>query len=312
MIRPVKPESDAAEIAVLIKKSFRPWLDADNIAYLDNLREAGIDAEKHPLWTGITGFPYDLSGVVCTDNAGKIVGIINANQFSLNGSSCCLVSNVCVDPKYRGQGIASRMLHEIERLQRKKGVWGAYLQVRTENPKTVALYKKSGYRITDLRETWIRPEKVHETDTKSSILRVSHVPASDEVKFQEMFDRYYPRSILWNLGYRRDLFTPGRQADIISRLSSRVNRFFRVTGEDGNTEAWAAMQQFNGETDLFWFVPAEDLPEEEFSMILKLCINEYRGKKPLKLDLPAPAPGKIIQEAGFTRQQTVAWMWKRL
>ena len=70
-IRPIDPEKDAESIADLVMKCFRPWLEIDNINYLHQLRDAGTDALAHPFLTKITGFPYKLPGIVCTDNSGR-------------------------------------------------------------------------------------------------------------------------------------------------------------------------------------------------------------------------------------------------
>ena len=39
-IRPIDISKDAAEIAALIRTSFRPWLDHGNLEYLDKLEKA--------------------------------------------------------------------------------------------------------------------------------------------------------------------------------------------------------------------------------------------------------------------------------
>ena len=109
-IRPIKIEKDASEIAALVRSSFRPWLDRENIDFLNNLEKAGNEARAFPFWTMLTGFPFTMTGVVCTDEAGSIIGVISTYPFYLREQKCSLIANVCVAPEHRKKGIASRMI----------------------------------------------------------------------------------------------------------------------------------------------------------------------------------------------------------
>ena len=129
-IRPIQPEKDASDIAQLIRTSFRPWLDLENLDYLDRLQEEGLYALQHPFLTRFYSFPYKLEGVVCRDQSGVLLGLINTFFFNLNGERCCLIANVCVEPSHRKEGIASHMLTEVERMQTSDGVRNIYLQAR--------------------------------------------------------------------------------------------------------------------------------------------------------------------------------------
>lgn len=310
-IRPVQPEKDASNIAGLVQTCFGPWLDLENVEYLKALRQEGDYARVHPLLTRITSFPYKLEGVVCEDSDQKLLGLINAYYFSLRFRACCLVANVCVEPSYRKKGIASEMLKEIERMQISKGIRDIFLQARLANPETLDFYRRRGFRVTDYRETWVRPV-LKDAEAKSPEYRFERVPASDMQHFRHLFDLRYPESVRWNLNYRESLFRPGIAADLRNRLESPQNRFCRLTDRSGNVRAWAAYQKLSGFADMLWIVPAEDAGDEEYPKFLAALAAAYKGQRPLKIDVPVGKNASIYEKAGFRHMQTLAWMWKRL
>ena len=309
-IRPIDISKDAAEIAVLIRTGFRPWLDHGNLEYLNNLEKAGNDAKKNPFWTNLTGFPYSMSGVVCTDTSGTVIGTVSTSLFYLHERKCCLLTNVCVAPSHRKQGIASHMIEKIARLQSDAGTYGLYLQTRMAGTGLKDFYRKQGFSATDFRETWILPE--NKSIKPSSDIHIEHVPESDSTLFRRMFEHRYPETVLWNLDYPEDLFQPGKIPDLLNRLFSSGRRFLRAIDSGSRTVTWAAFQNMNEGADVLWFIPNEDMPDTSLSDALCSICADYKGRRALKADVPAGISGKIFQQTGFARQQTLAWMWRRL
>ena len=310
-IHPIQPDKDAAEIAQLIRTSFRPWLDLENLDYLDRLRDEGLYALHHPFLTGFSAFPYKLDGVICRDRSGALLGVINTFFFNLNGNRCCLIANVCVEPSHRREGIASHMLTEAERMLAAEGIGNIYLQARLAVPETVAFYRHRGFRVTDYRETLVCPAG-QTGSAASSRLRLERVPDSDQEAFGRMMKERYPATVLWNLDYKEGLFRTGLFAEVGNILSAPVNRFRRVVDPDGTVLAWAAWQRLGGFADRLWEIPNGILPDRIHADVLKFLRDSYRGKKPLKADIPAGEFTDAYREAGFRHMQTLAWMWKRL
>ena len=309
-IRPIDIGKDAAEIAALIRTSFRPWLDHGNLEYLDKLEKAGCDAKRNPFWTNLTGFPYNMAGVVCTDASGTVVGTVSTSPFYLHERKCCLLTNVCVSPSHRKQGIASHMIDKIAHSQSDAGTYGLYLQTRMADTGLKDFYRKQGFAVTDFRETWILPE--NKRINQDSNIHIETVPESDSQLFQRMFGHRYPETVLWNLDYPEDLFQPGKIPDLLNRLFSTGRRFLKAVDCNSRTAAWAAFQSMNEGADVLWFIPNEDIPEASLSEALCRICADHKGGKALKADVPAGISGKIFQTAGFTHQQTLAWMWRRL
>lgn len=310
-IRPVVPEKDAAAIALLVKDSFRPWLDRENLDYLEKLRREGLAALQHPFWSGLTSFPYRLDGVVCHKSSGELLGLINTYYFYLNGRQCCLLANVCVRDEYRGEGIASRMLQETERIQTEAGVRDLFLQARLSKPETVVFYRKRGFRVTDYRETWVSPKRPGRKSAHE-LYRLEPVSAADESVFRPLFAERYPASVLWNLNYKAGLFRTGVVSRILNFLESPVNRFRRAVDAEGRTAAWAVWQKLDGFADQLWMVPGPDVPQALHGGLLSFLRDAYAGSKPLKVDCPAGASDAGFKQAGFCYWQTLTWMWKGL
>ena len=146
----------------------------------------------------------------------------------------------------------------------------------------------------------------------ASETHIEPVPESDSTMFRRMFQQRYPETVLWNLDYPEDLFQPGKFPDFLNRLFSPGRRFLRAIDNGGRTAAWAAFQNMNEGADVLWFIPNEDMPVDSLPGALCSICAEYKGRRALKADVPAGMSGKIFQRAGFTCQQTLAWMWKRL
>ena len=310
-IRPIEPEKDAEEIAKLIRGSFRPWFDHDNIEYLNQLEREGEKAILHPLWTKIMGFPYNLSGVVCTDKD-KITGVINTYPFYQNGRKCCLVANVCTAPEYRNKGVAAHMILEVEKMHRKQNTYGLYLQARTETAGTIKMYKNRGFSVTDFRKTWIYPAKKQVQQLIPTEFRIANVPVSEKSLLESMFQARYPKSILWNLDYKDELFDTGLLSKINRFLSLSPNQLKRVLNAEGETKLWYAIQHLREDLAQLWMIPNKNTTDPEIKQSLNAILRNWRGNRALRLDTPAADSDEKYKSAGFTLQQTLAWMFKRL
>lgn len=308
-IRPIKIEQDASGIAALVRDGFRPWLDHENLAYLDHLEKAGNEARSFPIWTSLAGFPYTMTGVVCINEAGSIIGVISTYPFYLRNRKCCLIANVCVAPEYRRQGIAGHMIEEAADLERQSGSYGLYLQTRMAQKELVTFYMDNGFTVTDYRETWILPAGSHPVPSGGMCLQF--VPGSEMAQFHSALDLRYPETVRWNLDYSEDLFQSGKFSNLLNRLSFSGNRFYRVQDERG-TAAWAACQTGKEGGDSLWFIPCAGISGTRLGDALRTACSGYKGKNSLKLDVPAGSSESIYRSIGFVYQQTLAWMWRRL
>ena len=60
-------------------------------------------------------------------------------------SDYCIIHRLCVNPKYQNQGVAKETLGHIETILRESGTESIRLDVFTENPYALKLYRGNGY-----------------------------------------------------------------------------------------------------------------------------------------------------------------------
>lgn len=110
-------------------------LDAD-LAHRD-----GEDHSFYAQFNGLTHLNHAL--VLYQGNMAVACGAIKRfNETSVE------VKRMFVQPEYRGQGLASKVLVGLEDWAKKLGFTACVLETGLRQPEAIALYKKNGYLIT--------------------------------------------------------------------------------------------------------------------------------------------------------------------
>ena len=121
-------EEDLEQVAELEKSIFStPWSKA---AFSDSLQR-----------------PYSHFFVAVAD---EIVGYCGVHNLGGDGE----ITNVAVEPKYRGQKIAYEMLDFAMEETKKAGVQAFTLEVRTSNTPAIKLYEKLGFVSQGVRKNF--------------------------------------------------------------------------------------------------------------------------------------------------------------
>ncbi len=79
------------------------------------------------------------------ESGGEIVATVIGGFDGRRG----LIYHLAVDSAFRGQGIGSRLMDEVERRLRAKGCRRAYLHVTVDNHEAVEYYEKRGWQLMD-------------------------------------------------------------------------------------------------------------------------------------------------------------------
>jgi len=87
---------------------------------------------------------YDSAGLIAELN-GEIVGFVIAKIYEDRKSATGHILTIDVSPKHRRKGIGLRLLQEIERIFKDKGVRVCFLEAREDNIAALNLYQKFGY-----------------------------------------------------------------------------------------------------------------------------------------------------------------------
>jgi len=77
---------------------------------------------------------------------GEIAGFVIGKIYRDNKSSTGHILTIDVSPKYRRKGIGLKLLQELERILKKRGVKACFLEAREDNIAALSLYRKHGYK----------------------------------------------------------------------------------------------------------------------------------------------------------------------
>jgi ribosomal-protein-alanine acetyltransferase len=88
---------------------------------------------------------YNSIGLVAKVN-NKIVGFIIGRIYAEEGFLIGHILTLDISPSHRQKGIGQKLLLEIEKMFKEKGIQECRLEVREDNIAAINLYKKLGYK----------------------------------------------------------------------------------------------------------------------------------------------------------------------
>jgi putative acetyltransferase len=101
------------------------------------------DGEDHAFYTQFDKLDKINNVVVCYQDDVAI----GCGAFKEFDSDTVEIKRMFVHPDYRGKGIASRILKELEVWASECGYTSCVLETGKNNPDAIALYRKSGYEV---------------------------------------------------------------------------------------------------------------------------------------------------------------------
>jgi ribosomal-protein-alanine N-acetyltransferase len=120
-----------------------------SIRHLDRLYEIEIECFEREAFTKqqIAHLLTDYNSVslvakVNSEIIGFIIGMIYLERNSLTGH----ILTIDISPIHRRKGTAQKLLQEIEKIFKEKGVKACRLEVREDNIAALRLYQKFGYK----------------------------------------------------------------------------------------------------------------------------------------------------------------------
>lgn len=147
-IRPVAPLRDLPSVVGLIDEAFRGELGLPAQHTLRDLRRLSRTAWLLGPFLWMTPFAELLAGFVWAEGQ-EVVGNVTVTASRGGGPGCWLISNVVVDPAYRGRGIGRALMEEaLSHIYHRNGRL-AVLQVRANNQVALRLYEDMGFVAVD-------------------------------------------------------------------------------------------------------------------------------------------------------------------
>ncbi len=87
---------------------------------------------------------------------GRIVGFIIVTYGEM--ANAAMIETIDVDPLFQNMGIGSALLREAEREIRLRGINRAQLEVAERSEKSLWIYRKAGYEVTEFLEKYYHYE----------------------------------------------------------------------------------------------------------------------------------------------------------
>ena len=127
-------------------KIIRTNSDNPNFISLVKLLDADLaerDGEDHPFYAQFNKIDKIKYAVVAYENE-KSVSCGAIKEFSPNTME---VKRMYTLPEFRGKGIATKVLIELEKWTKELGYEMCILETGKKQPEAIALYKKTGYKL---------------------------------------------------------------------------------------------------------------------------------------------------------------------
>jgi putative acetyltransferase len=102
---------------------------------------AEIDGEDHLFYAQLNKMPGICPAIVAFEN-GKPVGCGAIRKFA---PGVMEVKRMYTEPAYRGKGIATQILAELENRAKELNCHACVLETGKRQPEAISLYKKNGY-----------------------------------------------------------------------------------------------------------------------------------------------------------------------
>ena len=305
-LRPVDVRTDLWAIADLIELCFSGQMDSDGREYVRHLRRTAQNPENiHMIPGSNEQVSSPLSGYVWVED-GRIVGNLTLIPFYRGDRWLYLICNVAVHPDYRLRGIAQALTQAgIQHVsdQRAYAVW---LQVRSDNPGAVHLYRKLGFRERATRTTWVLPDILPLPPRVPLGYSIVKRRNPDWPLQQAWLNNTYPPAVTWNLSLDEKRFSPGILRSLERFLAAETLLQWSVLA--GNTLCGVLSWEPHPSQEMIW--PAVN-PEFEPGALLAL-LSHLRRENPedrrLTVNYPAGRAVSAFEQAGFYPLNTLIWM----
>jgi len=305
-IRPYNVIKDLGKVADLVEVCFANTLDADSKRYLNHMQNVAKD--KISLrWARfipeLANLP--LTGFVWEED-GKLVGNITLIPYYVKGKRFFLIANVAVHPEFRRRRIAHLLtLHAMEYIKQ-QGVSSVWLHARDENPHAINLYSRLGFSKHTRRTSWI-------SDNDGKIIQIQNKNHIGSLKKQHWNSQRkwiianYPPELSWYMPLNIHNLNPDIFGFVYRIL---MNNHVVQWGYFQNNQLLGAVswqESSNFANNLWLAVP----PNSDESVVTQLLIHARYyapSSRPMKLNFQSDQYAEAIQQAGFSKQQTLIWM----
>ncbi len=279
---PVSLRRDLPAIVDLIEVCFAPTLDSGGRAALDDMRAL---SRTGPLLWLLAHVDHSLPlmcGFVWFES-GRLVGNVTVTPSGFDRD--WVISNVAVEPAYRRQGIARRlMIAALDFAAHKHG--GTLLQVDADNPPARDLYLSLGFQEQRLFTQWRRPGYYRppslppEAPVLRRLTRTDSANAARVLALAEAVRPNHLGGLGWLRPTRPQALRPPRLVDLRYALSgSRSDVWFLPGSGERVDGALRIESRLGGVTRTFDLLVDPDRGGGLDSLLLTVALNQITDRR---------------------------------
>lgn len=306
-IRPIVLRKDLLEIADLIDLCFSENMDAEGRDYLRHIRQIA---------RGLGGFLVEgttpensqlpFHGYLWEDN-GRIIGNLTLIQVRKVDRYTYLIANVAVHPDWRGRGIGTQLTERAIAHVREHGGRKIHLQVRSDNPTAIHIYRELGFEETARRTTWVWNPEMKSMPERSGEILVAKRRKDEWSEQKEWLRRIYPWSLTWNLPFNMERIKPG------------FWHFLEVLLEGGYLKGWSAYQGGKdigtavwesgaSGSDYVWIGSVPEWENEAIHALLPVVLHNINQPQRISINYPEGQAREAFIRSGMKEELTLIWM----
>jgi putative acetyltransferase len=128
---------------IILKRTNSSAIDFHNLVVLLDIDLKIKDGEEHDFYAQFNTVDNIKNVVVCYEES-TAIGCGAFKEFDTNTVE---IKRMFVHPDFRGKGVASAVLKELETWAEEANYSGCVLETGKNNPEAIALYHKSGYSL---------------------------------------------------------------------------------------------------------------------------------------------------------------------
>ncbi len=306
-IRPIVLRKDLLEIADLIDLCFSENMDAEGRDYLRHIRQIA---------RGLGGFLVEgttpensqlpFHGYLWEEN-GRIIGNLTLIQVRKVDRYTYLIANVAVHPDWRGRGIGTQLTERAIAHVREHGGRKIHLQVRSDNPTAIHIYRELGFEETARRTTWVWNPEMKSITERGGEIQVAKRRKDEWSEQKEWLRRIYPWSLTWNLPFNMERIKPG------------FWHFLEVLLEGGYLKGWSAYQGGKdigtavwesgaSGSDYVWIGSVPEWENEVIHALLPVVLRNINQPQRISINYPEGQAREAFIRSGMKEELTLIWM----
>jgi ribosomal protein S18 acetylase RimI-like enzyme len=308
LLRPLNILRDLPAVADLIELCFHTTMDSEGRGHIREMRRSANNP-NFLKWAvhAVDSVSLPLSGFVWED-AGQVVGNVSLIPFNKNDQRIYLIANVATHPNYRNRGIARQLTASAMQAARAKNATAIWLNVRTDNPAAISVYKNLGFWDEAIRTQW--RASASSAFPAMSPMGVQIIPRQnpDWKQQSEWMAHAYPERLNWYAKIDLKNFAPGIFNSAF-RFLSDINMQHWSAYKGNDLLAVISMQSSYGQNNSLWLATHPALNDHEaIKLLLAYVRRKLSGYRTCSFEYPADECDSAIEDAGFIRTRTLVWM----